>query len=227
MKKIVILLLIITQNIFSQQVNKIDLLNKMSQATCECLEAAKVDNSNLRETAENCINSALTGNKKLINSLYDDKFNDDEKGLLSKLTLKTVYLICPKTIKKLDSIAMSNYNSPAVDSTAVMADSVAVAVDTIVDSTDAITQNQETGKYISTKFDGLFFLNILTDNGLIKSFVMLDYFQNSDLIRRKKLKLQKEIEVEYYEKEIYNPKLNSYRSYKILIDVNDNLETSK
>ncbi|WP_111307450.1 hypothetical protein [Confluentibacter sediminis] len=196
MKKIILFLFfVVNATVFSQ-----DIKEKIAKETCECvskLDTDSMNSSDLELKFGLCMLDAY--------NMHIDEFPESERldfgdnvqmeKFGEEIALKML-TSCPDLILKLGG----SYNVSENENT---------------DKNDSVIKGVFNGSKTGT------FYNIIVkeSTGKTTELIILDYFENVYLITDKLIKNNQEIEVYYYETELFDVKLNKFVSTKIVTDI--------
>ena len=71
MKKVLLLLLLVTNFVVAQSSKKKDLVNKLTESTCECTAKKKVEAKKLKVTLGLCLLESVSDNKTEVFTIYN------------------------------------------------------------------------------------------------------------------------------------------------------------
>ncbi len=203
MNKLFILVLLIANLAFSQQEKAMEIIAK---ETCECISKKKEDlNKPLDDklTAELGVCMLASYQKNI------DIFKEDERldfsnsaameGFGEKIALKMVDN-CPDIILALGKSKLAQDEQDS--------DANYIEEDLMVE-----------GKVKSISSTNYLTLKVTESNGKNHDFVVITNFENAYLLMDKVLKPNSEVEVYYYELDVYDIKLNKFITQKIITDI--------
>lgn len=197
MKKIIILLFI-TQSLFAQKLSKEQLITKISEGTCDCITNKQITKENLEMTLGLCMLEDFNKYEKDIEKHYGKNVISDKtkmEALGSDVGLRMATK-CPSFLK----IIMDNVED---------------------DSDEAIAEEEPsvTGKFFQLKSEQFVTFSIKETSGKTVEFILLNNFDNSFLLTDNILKANDEIDVFYYELEMFDAKIKKFVTYKIVSDI--------
>ena len=211
MKKILIILLIVTNFAVAQNNKKKDLVKKLTETTCNCTTKNKIAPGKVKVTLGLCLLDAITTNKTEVFKVYNKKSLD--KDLIEKVgedVGSEMMDLCPETMEILlndkelmDEIAEDN----DID---------------VSNSTEELEDDENlniSGTFTETKVDGYLYVVVKENSGRINQFVILQSFENVFLITDKVLKPNDSVSVTYYEAELYDPQLNKFITLKVATNI--------
>ena len=207
MKKVLLLLLLVTNFVVAQSSKKKDLVNKLTESTCECTAKKKVEAKKLKVTLGLCLLESIRDNKTEVFKIYNKKSIDSE--LIERVgeDIGGVMLdVCPETMEML------------LNDKELM-DEIAEDNDLDVSSSNEDDSLKITGAYTETKIDGYLYVIVKENSGKINQFIILQNFENAFLITDQVLKPNDLVNVTYYEAELYDAKLNKFISIKVATDI--------
>jgi hypothetical protein len=191
MKTGILFFLLISVNVFSQDIKEI-----IAKETCECIAKVDIDSMSSSDLELNfglCMLESYNNhlgefaeNEKLdfLNNAQMEKFGED-------IAIKML-VYCPDIIMMLGD----SYNdAPA--------------------SKDRSIE----GVFNGTSLETFFNVIIKDSTGKTNHFVLLDYFENAYLITDNLLKYQEAVKVSYYEAELFDAKSNKFITSKIITNI--------
>ncbi|SFZ91810.1 hypothetical protein SAMN05428642_102349 [Flaviramulus basaltis] len=193
MRKIVLFFLFISAHAFSQDVKEI-----IAKETCECTSKLDLDALNSSDLELKFGLCMLESYNKHIgefpeNQRLDFQDNAQMEKFGEEIALKMLEF-CTEIISKLGE----NH-----------------------DDSDEVEKNDSSVKGIYNGFliDAFYTIFIKDSNDKTFELVVLDYFKNVNLITNKLIENSQEIEVYYYEADLFYPKSNKFISTKIITDI--------
>ena len=203
MKK-VILLLFITQSLFAQKLTKEQLISKISEGTCQCITKKEITKENLELTLGLCMLEDFNKYEKDIEKYYGKNVIADESKMESLGRDVGMHMAtkCPSFLK----LIMDNVDDDDEDS-----DEAIEAVDEVEPSV--------AGKFFQSKSEQFVTFSVKETSGKTVDFILLNNFDNSFLLTENILKSNDEIEVYYYELEMFDAKIKKFVTYKIVSDI--------
>lgn len=206
MKKVLLLLLLVTNFVVAQSSKKKDLVNKLTEFTCNCTNKKKEEPKKLKVTLGLCLLESIRANKTEVFKIYNKKSIDSE--LIEKVGEDIggiMFDVCPETMEML------------LNDKELM-DEIAEDYDLDV-SSDEDESLKISGTYTETKIDGYLYVIVKENSGKINQFIILQNFENAFLITDKVLNANDLVSVSYYEDQLYDPKLNKFITIKVLTDI--------
>lgn len=202
MKKIIVLLLI-TQSVFAQKLSKEQLITKISEGTCECITKKEITKENLELTLGLCMLEDFNKYEKDIEKYYGKNVISDDSKMeaLGRDVGVQMATKCPSFLKLImDSVGDDDGDDEEIDEVEEIEPSVI-------------------GKYFQAKSEQFVTFSIKEDSGKTVEFILLNNFDNSFLLTENILKSNDEIEVFYYELEMFDAKIKKFVTYKIVSDI--------
>lgn len=189
----------------SQAVSAQAVMNKLSKASCECIEkkvAASSTPLSMEEAMQVCVMEAMTGNLEEFMKEYGNVMQDEKKmqefGTQLGLKLMTD---CPAFAKL---AANSGKSGSFVGTTQIASTSLSEVTGNI--------EKFEAGKGLP--------LLVVNCGGVKENFVVLERFAGSELIFGKEKELKgKKISVGYKEIELYNASKKTFEKQKVIASV--------
>lgn len=199
MKKIIVLLLI-TQSIFAQKLSKEQLISKISEGTCNCITKKEITKENLEMTLGLCMLEDFNKYEKDIEKYYGKNVISDESKMeaLGRDVGLQMATKCPSFLK----LVMENM------------DDEEEVVEEVVEEEPSVT-----GKFHQMKSEQFVTFSIKETSGKTVEFILLNNFDNSFLLTENILKSNDEIDVYYYELEMFDAKIKKFVTYKIVSDI--------
>jgi hypothetical protein len=199
MKKIIVLLLI-TQSIFAQKLSKEQLISKISEGTCNCITKKEITKENLEMTLGLCMLEDFNKYEKDIEKYYGKNVISDESKMeaLGRDVGLQMATKCPSFLK----LIMENM------------DDEEEVVEEVVEEEPSVT-----GKFHQMKSEQFVTFSIKETSGKTVEFILLNNFDNSFLLTENILKSNDEIDVYYYELEMFDAKIKKFVTYKIVSDI--------
>ncbi|WP_264558663.1 hypothetical protein [Flavobacterium sp. N2270] len=202
MKKI-ILLLLITQSVFAQKLSKEQLITKISEGTCECITKKEITKENLELTLGLCMLEDFNKYEKDIEKYYGKNVISDDSKMeaLGRDVGVQMATKCPSFLKLImDSVGDDDGDDEEIEAVEEIEPSVV-------------------GKYFQAKSEQFVTFSIKEASGKTVEFILLNNFDNSFLLTENILKSNDEIEVFYYELEMFDAKIKKFVTYKIVSDI--------
>ncbi len=202
MKKIIVLLLI-TQSIFAQKLSKEQLITKISESTCECIDEKEITKDNLELTLGLCMLKDFNKYEKEIEKYYGKNVisNDEKMEVLGRDVGIQMATKCPSFLKLImDSVDDDESSDEAIEA---------------VEEVEPFIG----GKFFQSKSEQFVTFSIKETSGKTVEFILLNNFDNSFLLTENILKSNDEVEVYYYELEMFDAKIKKFVTYKIVSDI--------
>lgn len=207
MNKLIILVLLIANLAFSQQEKAMEIIAK---ETCECISKK---NEDLNKPLDDKLIAELgvcmlASYQKNIDIFKEDERLDfsnsaEMKGFGEKIALKMMET-CPDIIVALGKSKLEKDSQ----------DKEGYTVDEDFEE-DLVVE----GKVKSISSNNYLTLKVTESNGKNHDFVVITNFENVYLLTDKVLKPNSEVEVYYYELDVYDIKLNKFITQKIITDI--------
>jgi hypothetical protein len=204
MKNILVLALFATSTLFGQKLTKEQLIDVMSDKTCECTSKKELTKENTELTLGLCILESIKNNEKDVEKHYGkDVVNDSEKmekmgyDIGTKLAVK-----CPTIFQNIIA------NNEAEDAVAADEDSYEEEPDLTI-----------TGKITILKSEQFLSFSVKETTGKMNHFILLGNFENAYLLTDKVIKINDNVEVFYYEYEMFDAKLNKFVTFNVVSDI--------
>lgn len=196
MKKLLILLLLIGNIVSAQKLSKDQLSDKLAEKACGCVEKQEVTKENFELTIGICLLEGINAYEKDVEKHFgkDVISNDKKMEELGYEVGKRMGLKCPSAFK-----FMMEEEDEVVE-----------------DVMDDLTL---TGKVSEIKSDQFMTFVVKEDSGKNNQFILLSNFDNAFLLTDKVLKVTDNVDVTYYEMELFDAKLGKFVSYKIVTDI--------
>ncbi len=193
MKKILILLVLVGNITFAQKLTKEQLADKLADKACACATKQEITKDNFELTIGICLLEGINAYEKDVEKHYgkDVISNDKKMEELGYDVGKKMGMKCPTVFKFM------------------------------LEEEDQSVTNELTlsGKVYDIKFEQFLTFIVKEESGKINQFILLSYFDNAFLLTDKVLKTADNIEVTYYEMELFDAKLGKFVSYKIVTDI--------
>ena len=196
MKKLLILLLLIGNIVSAQKLSKDQLSDKLAEKACGCVEKQEVTKENFELTIGICLLEGINAYEKDVEKHFgkDVISNDKKMEELGYEVGKRMGLKCPSAFK-----FMMEEEDEVVEE---------VSEDLTL-----------TGKVSEIKSDQFMTFVVKEDSGKNNQFILLSNFDNAFLLTDKVLKVTDNVDVTYYEMELFDAKLGKFVSYKIVTDI--------
>lgn len=199
MKKIIVLLFI-TQSLFAQKLSKEQLVTKISEGTCECITKKEITKENLELTLGLCMLEDFNKYEKDIEKYYGKNVITDDSKMeaLGRDVGIQMATKCPSFLK----LIMDNIDE-----------------DENGDEEIEEVEPSVSGKYFQAKSEQFVTFSVKETSGKTVEFILLNNFDNSFLLTENILKSNDEIEVFYYELEMFDAKIKKFVTFKIVSDI--------
>ena len=196
MKKILLLLVLVGNIAFAQKLTKEQLSEKLAEKACGCAEKQEITKENFELTIGICLLEGINAVEKDVEKHYgkDVISNDKKMEELGYDVGKKMGSKCPTIFKFM------------------LDDEEEVA-------TDESEELSVSGKVSEIKTEQFITFVVKEATGKTNQFILLSNFDNAFLLTDKVLKATDEVDVMYYEMELYDAKLGKFVSYKIVTDI--------
>ena len=196
MKKLLLLLLLTSSSIFAQKLTKEQLSEKLADKACDCAGKQEITKENFELTIGICLLEGINAFEKDVEKHYgkDVISNDKKMEELGYDVGKKMGSKCPTIFKFM------------------LDDEEEVA-------TDESEELTVSGKVSEIKTEQFITFVVKEATGKTNQFILLSNFDNAFLLTDKVLKATDEVDVTYYEMELYDAKLGKFVSYKIVTDI--------
>jgi hypothetical protein len=196
MKKILLLLVLVGNIAFAQKLTKDQLSEKLAEKACGCAEKQEITKENFELTIGICLLEGINAFEKDVEKHYgkDVISNDKKMEELGYDVGKKMGLKCPTIFKFM------------LDEEEEVA-------------TDESQELSVSGKVSEIKTEQFITFVVKEATGKTNQFILLSNFDNAFLLTDKVLKATDEVDVTYYEMELYDAKLGKFVSYKIVTDI--------
>ena len=196
MKKLLILLLLIGNIVSAQKLSKDQLSDKLAEKACGCVEKQEVTKENFELTIGICLLEGINAYEKDVEKHFgkDVISNDKKMEELGYEVGKRMGLKCPSAFKFM------------------MEDEE--VIEEVVSEDLTLT-----GKVSEIKSEQFMTFVVKEDSGKNNQFILLSNFDNAFLLTDKVLKVTDNVDVTYYEMELFDAKLGKFVSYKIVTDI--------
>jgi hypothetical protein len=199
MKKKYLLLLVIANQSFSQ-----DVMDIITNETCECIKAKnidleKIESSELQMQLGLCVIQSYSNHKdKLPKSKRILLDNEDQMEKFGEEIGMKMITFCPDILLAIGKNEIDkNESNEVLD----------------------VSSLSSTGILIERKKDGFLTIKIKEESGRINDFILIKNFDNAYLISDDVLKVNTKVKVDFYYEDIYDLKLNKFISSKVLLDI--------
>lgn len=195
MKKILLLLVLVGNITFAQKLTKEQLSEKLAEKACGCAEKQEITKENFELTIGICLLEGISAYEKDVEKHYgkDIISNDLKMEELGYEVGKKMGLRCPVVFKFM--------------------------LDDLEEDNNADEQFEVSGKVSEIKSEQFITFIIKEDSGKTNQFILLSNFENAFLLTDKVLKVADNVDVTYYEMELFDAKLGQFISYKIVSDI--------
>ena len=196
MKKILLLLVLVGNIAFAQKLTKEQLSEKLAEKACGCAEKQEITKENFELTIGICLLEGINAFEKDVEKHYgkDVISNDKKMGELGYDVGKKMGSKCPTIFK----FMLDDEEEVALDESEELSVS---------------------GKVSEIKTEQFITFVVKEASGKTNQFILLSNFDNAFLLTDKVLKATDEVDVTYYEMELYDDKLGKFVSYKIVTDI--------
>ena len=194
MKKLLLLLLLTSSSIFAQKLTKEQLSEKLADKACDCAGKQEITKENFELTIGICLLEGIY--EKDVERHYgkDVISNDKKMEELGYDVGKKMGSKCPTIFK----FMLDDEEEVAPDESEELSVS---------------------GKVSEIKTEQFITFVVKEASGKTNQFILLSNFDNAFLLTDKVLKATDEVDVTYYEMELYDAKLGKFVSYKIVTDI--------
>ena len=196
MKKILLLLVLVGNIAFAQKLTKEQLSEKLAEKACGCAEKQEITKENFELTIGICLLEGINAFEKDVEKHYgkDVISNDKKMEELGYDVGKKMGSKCPTIFK-------------------FMLDD---EEEVLPDESEELSVS---GKVSEIKTEQFITFVVKEASGKTNQFILLSNFDNAFLLTDKVLKATDEVDVTYYEMELYDAKLGKFVSYKIVTDI--------
>lgn len=196
MKKIVVLFILVGNLVSAQKLTKDQLSDKLAEKACACAGKQEITKENFELTIGICLLEGINAYEKDVEKHFgkDVISNDKKMEELGYEVGKRMGMKCPTVFKFM------------------MEDEEEVVEDVMDDLTLS-------GKVSEIKSDQFMTFVVKEDSGKNNQFILLSSFDNAFLLTDKVLKVTDNVEVTYYEMELFDAKLGKFVAYKIVTDI--------
>ena len=196
MKKLLLLLLLTSSSIFAQKLTKEQLSEKLADKACDCAGKQEITKENFELTIGICLLEGINAFEKDVEKHYgkDVISNDKKMEELGYDVGKKMGSKCPTIFK----FMLDDEEEVAPDESEELSVS---------------------GKVSEIKTEQFITFVVKEATGKTNQFILLSNFDNAFLLTVKVLKATDEVDVTYYEMELYDAKLGKFVSYKIVTDI--------
>ena len=196
MKKILLLLVLVGNIAFAQKLTKDLLSEKLAEKACGCAEKQEITKENFELSIGICLLEGINAFEKDVEKNYgkDVISNDKKMEELGYDVGKKMGSKCPTIFK----FMLDEEEEAAPDESEELSVS---------------------GKVSEIKTEQFITFVVKEATGKTNQFILLSNFDNAFLLTDKVLKATDEVDVTYYEMELYDAKLGKFVSYKIVTDI--------
>jgi hypothetical protein len=196
MKKILLLLVLVGNIAFAQKLTKDQLSEKLAEKACGCAEKQEITKENFELSIGICLLEGINAFEKDVEKNYgkDVISNDKKMEELGYDVGKKMGSKCPTIFK----FMLDEEEEAAPDESEELSVS---------------------GKVSEIKTEQFITFVVKEATGKTNQFILLSNFDNAFLLTDKVLKATDEVDVTYYEMELYDAKLGKFVSYKIVTDI--------
>jgi hypothetical protein len=196
MKKILLLLVLVGNIAFAQKLTKDQLSEKLAEKACGCAEKQEITKENFELSIGICLLEGINAFEKDVEKHYgkDVISNDKKMEELGYDVGKKMGSKCPTIFK----FMLDEEEEAAPDESEELSVS---------------------GKVSEIKTEQFITFVVKEATGKTNQFILLSNFDNAFLLTDKVLKATDEVDVTYYEMELYDAKLGKFVSYKIVTDI--------
>jgi hypothetical protein len=196
MKKILLLLVLVGNIAFAQKLTKDQLSEKLAEKACGCAGKQEITKENFELTIGICLLEGINAFEKDVEKHYgkDVISNDKKMEELGYDVGKKMGSKCPTIFK----FMLDEEEEAAPDESEELSVS---------------------GKVSEIKTEQFITFVVKEATGKTNQFILLSNFDNAFLLTDKVLKATDEVDVTYYEMELYDAKLGKFVSYKIVTDI--------
>ncbi len=193
MKKIYLIIILLTNITLANAQEEIDYVDTIAQDACDCIKKVKENKSDLtKEDLGGCLLLSAKEYKEQLVKDYDLNLEalDGESGeKLGKAIGSRMAFICPTLVASLGNISNKN----------------------------KIEEFEIFGKVKSIKEEAIVILELKTDEGKTEKLFWLSFVDSSFDLQNNYSELQdKSVEATYVNQEIFDPRINEYRKVKVL-----------
>jgi len=194
MKKIILLLVLVGNIAFAQKLTKEQLADKLAEKACGCAAKQEITKDNFELTIGICLLEGINAYEKDVEKHYGKGVisNDKKMEELGYDVGKKMGMKCPTVFKFMLEDEESDLDS------------------------DELTIS---GKLTDIKSEQFITFVVKEESGKTNQFILLSSFDNAFLLTDKVLKITDNVDVIYYEMELFDAKLGKFVSYKIVSDI--------
>jgi hypothetical protein len=198
-----VVLLFVTHIMVAQKESKEKFINKFSENVCKCINQKGFDEKSLNTIVGLCLIESIGKYSNEVEKYYGKNIisNKEQMRALGENVGANLVFSCP-----------------------VFADAISQKInEESSDEDDAEETVEETlfinGTIISTNYDQFLTFKLKEDSGKTHSFLLLEDFENLYLITDSVLKPTDNVKVSYYLAELYDAKIKSFVTYKVILDI--------
>ena len=198
MKKLFLFLFLSSNAFFAQSLSKEQLIDEMAATGCACASKQQLTKDNFELTLGLCILESVNKFEKDVDVHYGKNVTTNQEKMEAlgydmglKMALK-----CPSVFQ----LMVDGTDSENADDT--------VEEDLMI-----------TGTLAEIKSSQFLTFSVKESSGKINNFLLLNTFDNAFLLTDKVLKSNDNLEVYYYESELFDPKAAKFVSFKIVTDI--------
>ncbi len=189
-------LLLLTNLSLAQVKSKEDLVDVLSNQTCDCLNTKDLTETNLELTLGVCIIQSIQKNKEGVEKYFgkDILSNEDSMTEIAESIGVKLAMECPKFTSLISDMS---YEDEAMDE-----ENLSLS-----------------GKIVAVNSEQFMTFKLKQDSGKTITFLVLEDFDNSYLLLDSVIKPSDTVEISYYEATLYDAKVKKFTSYKIVLDI--------
>jgi hypothetical protein len=195
MKKYIIITILLLVNTLSYSQDYIDIIGK---ETCECINAKKIDVSKstpleLQSALGVCMMTSYSSYREKMSSNDRVEYGDSEgmRKLGESVGVKML-IHCPQVIMAIGG-SLDDSKS-AVEEKAIVLE----------------------GQFLEIKVNDFVSITVKDLMGRTHNLLLLNHFENAELITDKLLKKNEKVAISYKEHEFYDPKSKDFKYYKVI-----------
>ena len=195
MKKAVLLLFLVTAFNFAQNTTKEELLKTIAQETCDCMATKELTDANLELNLGVCMLQSVETHQSEFDALYgeDALLNEETMYNFGKSIGMKMAGVCPQ-------IFMDH-------------------LDNLTETEDQDEDFSFIGKVTKIETEPFYCVYVKERSGAEMKFIVLEYFDSADLLLDKKVKTQDQIQVNYYQSELFDVKTKEFTYFNILTNI--------
>ncbi|CAM3871435.1 MULTISPECIES: hypothetical protein [Flavobacterium] len=194
MKKIIVLLLV-TQVLFAQKLTKEELIDKISENTCNCTTEKGITQENMDITLGVCILESITKYEKDVEKHFGKNIIADEEkmGELAEGVGAKMAFTCPAFLEIIMKMGEGEFEEEEL-----------LYID---------------GKITATQLEQFLTFTVKEESGKSHTVLLLEEFENSYLITDSVIKPKDKVKVSYYEADLYDAKTKKFVTFKVVQDI--------